>query len=261
MTVPARPEQPWSQRWPGWIFLVVILSLLVATYQGAGVSPGDLWKNRANIGAMAGDFLPPDFTQWRMYLAETWVTVQMAFWATALAVVCGVPLGLLGASNLAPTWVRLPVRWLMDAARAINEMVFALLFIVAVGPGTFAGVLALWVHTTGVLAKLFAEAAESIDAQPVDGIRATGAGSLVAIAYAVIPQVLPHWVSVSLYRFESNLRAASVLGIVGAGGIGMVLHDCIRSFEYPQTCAVLILFIAAVSLLDAVSARLRRAVL
>jgi phosphonate transport system permease protein len=146
----------------------------------------------------------------------------------------------------------------MDAARAINEMVFAMLFIVAVGLGPFAGVLALWVHTTGVLAKLFSEAVESIDQQPVDGIRATGASSTQEIVYGVIPQVLPLWISYSLYRFEANVRSASVLGMVGAGGIGQILWEIVRSFQYAETAAVLIILIASVTVIDLISSYIRR---
>ena len=109
-----------------------------------------------------------------------------------------------------------------------------MLFVVAVGLGPFAGVLALWVHTTGILAKLFSEAVEAIDPQPVEGIRATGANALEEIVYGVIPQVLPLWISYSLYRFESNVRSASVVGMVGAGGIGVVLWEIIRGFQYAR---------------------------
>jgi phosphonate transport system permease protein len=137
-------------------------------------------------------------------------------------------------------------------------MVFAMLFIVAVGLGPFAGVLALMVHTTGTLAKLFSEAVEAIDPRPVEGIRATGAHPLVEIVYGVIPQVLPLWLSFTLYRFESNVRSASVVGMVGAGGIGVVLFEVIRGFQYAQTCAVLIILVVSVSAIDLVSASLRR---
>jgi phosphonate transport system permease protein len=146
----------------------------------------------------------------------------------------------------------------MDAARAINEMVFAMLFVVAVGLGPFAGVLALWVHTTGILAKLFSEAVEAIDPQPVEGIRATGAHKLEEIGYGVVPQVLPLWISYSLYRFESNVRAAAVVGMVGAGGIGVVLWEIIRGFYYAETCAVLLIVIVTVSVVDLLSAQIRK---
>jgi phosphonate transport system permease protein len=137
-------------------------------------------------------------------------------------------------------------------------MVFAMLFVVAVGLGPFAGVLALFVHTTGVLAKLFSEAVEAIDHRPVEGIRATGANWLQEVIFGVIPQVLPLWVSYSLYRFESNVRSATVLGIVGAGGIGVVLWEYIRGFYYGETAAVMLVVIASVILLDLLSQRLRR---
>jgi phosphonate transport system permease protein len=234
------------------------LSVLAWAWQGADIRPMALWRDSANMATFAKDFFPPDFHDWRIYLHEMVITIHIAIWGTVLAVVCSIPLGLLSSQNLVPRWVYQPVRRLMDACRAINEMVFAMLFIVAVGLGPFAGVLALWVHTTGVLAKLFAEAVEAIDPRPVEGVRATGATGLEEVLYGVIPQVLPLWISYALYRFESNVRSASVVGMVGAGGIGVILFEVIRSFEYAQTCAVLLMLIVTVSLIDMVSSWLRQ---
>jgi phosphonate transport system permease protein len=239
----------------GW---VVVLAVLAWAWQGAEMRPLDLWKDAGNMGTFARDFFPPDFHDWRIYLKEMLVTLHIAVWGTVLAIVAAVPLGLLSAHNVAPVWVYQPVRRIMDACRAINEMVFAMLFIVAVGLGPFAGVLALFIHTTGTLAKLFAEAVEAIDPRPVEGIRATGAHKLAEIAYGVIPQVMPLWLSYSLYRFESNVRSASVVGMVGAGGIGVVLYEVIRSFQYAQTCAVLLMLVLTVTLIDVFSAWLRQ---
>jgi len=237
----------------------VVLAVLAGSWRGADMRPQDLWRDSANMAEFARGFFPPDFTDWRQYLEEMVVTLQIALWGTALAIVGSVPLSLLASGNITPWWVHQPVRRLLDACRSINEMVFALIFVVAVGLGPFAGVLALWVHTTGVLAKLFSEAVEAIDPQPVEGIRATGAHPLAEVLYGVIPQVLPLWTSYALYRFESNIRSASVVGMVGAGGIGMVLWEVIRGFQYPQTCAVLLMLIVTVTLIDVVSARLRKA--
>ena len=237
----------------------VLAALLAASWTGADMRPADLLRDSGNMVEYAASFFPPNFQDWRYYLQEMLVTIEIALWGTVLAVVCAVPLGLLSAGNIAPMWVRQPVRRLMDAARAINEMVFAMLFIVAVGLGPFAGVLALWVHTTGILAKLFSEAVEAIDPQPVEGIRATGANALEEIVYGVLPQVLPLWISYSLYRFESNVRSASVVGMVGAGGIGVVLWEIIRGFQYAQTCAVMIVIVASVIVIDMLSARIRQA--
>ncbi len=236
----------------------VVLMLLVWSWQGADMRPLDLWRDSANMAVFSKEFFPPNFHDWRIYLSEMVITVHIAIWGTALAIVCAIPLGLLSAENIAPPWVVQPIRRLMDACRAINEMVFAMLFIVAVGLGPFAGVLALWVHTTGVLAKLFAEAVEAIDPRPVEGVRATGANPLEEVLYGVIPQVLPLWISYSLYRFESNVRSASVVGMVGAGGIGVVLHESIRGFDYAETAAILVIIIACVTFIDLLSAWFRR---
>jgi phosphonate transport system permease protein len=235
--------------------------MLAASWHGADMRPLDLVRDAGNMAAYSRDFFPPDFRQWRLYIEETLVTLQIALWGTFLAVLCAVPLGLLCASNLAPAWVYQPLRRLMDAARAINEMVFAMLFVVAVGLGPFAGVLALWVHTTGSLAKLFSEAVEAIDPQPVEGIRATGASVLEEIVYGVLPQVIPHWISFTLYRLEANVRSASVVGMVGAGGIGVILWEIIRGFYYAQTCAVMIIVVLTVTLIDVISAKIRRAMI
>lgn len=210
------------------------------------------------MATFAADFFPPDFSQWQQYLGEMLVTLQIAVWGTALSIVLSTPLGLMSAENLVPWWIYQPTRRLMDACRAINEMVFAMLFVVAVGLGPFAGVLALFIHTTGVLAKLFSEAVEAIEPGPIEGVKATGANKLEEIIYGVLPQVMPLWISYSLYRFESNVRSATVVGMVGAGGIGVTLWEAIRGFQFQQTCALMVFIIVTVSLLDFMSQRLRK---
>ena len=239
----------------GWAVLLILLGW---AWQGADMRPIDLVKDSGNMRKFLAEFFPPNFREWRSYLREMVVTLHIAIWGTALAIVCAVPFGLLSSSNIVPWWIYQPVRRLMDACRAINEMVFAMLFIVAVGLGPFAGVLALWIHTTGTLAKLFSEAVEAIDPRPVEGVRATGANPLEEILYGVIPQVMPLWISYSLYRFESNVRSASVVGMVGAGGIGVILYEVIRGFEYAQTCAVMLIIIVFVTAIDLSSARIRK---
>lgn len=252
-TLPEPPRRSLAAA-AGW---AVFAALLAWSWQGAEMRPAALIRDAGNMGRFAADFFPPNFHEWRIYLDEMLVTLHIAVWGTVLAVVCAVPFGLLSSTNIVPVWVYQPVRRLMDACRAINEMVFAMLFIVAVGLGPFAGVLALWVHTTGTLAKLFSEAVEAIDPRPVEGVRATGASALEEIVYGVIPQVLPLWISYSLYRFESNVRSASVVGMVGAGGIGVVLFEAIRGFQYAQTSAVILIIIVFVTSIDLVSARIR----
>jgi phosphonate transport system permease protein len=210
---------------------------------------------------LAKDFFPPDFSDLKLYLEEMLVTLHIALWGTILAVIFSVPLGLMCSENVAPIWLRQPVRRLMDASRAINEMVFAMLFVVTVGLGAFAGVLALWIHTTGVLAKLFSEAVEAVDPQPIEGIRSTGAGKLTEIWFGILPQVFPLWISFTLYRFESNVRSATVVGMVGAGGIGVILWELVRGFLFKETFAAMLVIIVAVTIFDLLSQRLRKMVI
>ena len=255
------PPRDLKRTW-GWaIGWALFGGLLIWSWEGADMRPVALVEHADNMVRFVRGFFPPDFHDWRLYLEEMAITVQIAVWGTVLAVVCSVPLGILCSENLVPWWVYHPVRRVMDIFRAVNEMVFAMLFVVAVGLGPFAGTLALFVHTVGVLAKLFSEAVEAIDPRPVEGIRATGATSVQEIVFGVIPQVLPLWISYSLYRFESNVRSATVLGIVGAGGIGQLLYEVIRGFYYDQTAAILIIIIVTVSLLDIASQRLRKLII
>ena len=238
----------------------VLAIALMWSWDGADMRPLALYEDAANMAAFVDGFFPPNFYEWPTLLQEMIITVQIAIWGTILSVICAIPFGILSSENMVPWWLWQPVRRLMDGFRAINEIVFAMLFVVAVGLGPFAGVLALWIHTTGVLAKLFSEAVEAIDPQPVEGIKATGADKIQQVIYGVIPQVLPLWISYSLYRFESNVRSATVLGIVGAGGIGVILWEQIRGFDYAGTAATLIVIVASVTLIDVISQRLRKMV-
>ncbi|MBI1235065.1 MAG: phosphonate ABC transporter, permease protein PhnE [Alphaproteobacteria bacterium] len=217
-----------------------------------------LGANADRMGEYLAGFARPDFTEWQTYMEQILVTIQIALWGTFFAVVLAIPLGLLGASNIAPFWIRRPVRIVMDGLRAINELVVAAVFVAAVGLGPFAGVLALAFHTAGVLGKLFSEAVESIDEGPVEGVRATGAGPMNEVTWAVVPQVIPLWASYALYRFESNTRSATILGLIGAGGIGQVLIENIRSFEYGKTAVIIGIIIIAVTLVDMLSQVLRK---
>jgi phosphonate transport system permease protein len=149
------------------------------------------------------------------------------------------------------------VRRVLDLIRSIPDLVVALIFITAVGLGPFAGVMSIMFNTGGVLAKLFAEAVESIDKGPVEGVRATGANKLQEIVWGVIPQVAPLWTSYALYRFESSSRAATVLGIIGAGGIGQILYDSINAFQFDQTGCIVLVIVVAVSLIDLLSQVIR----
>ena len=218
---------------------------------------GEFFAGSDNMRKLSVEFVRPNFTDWRIYVAAMWLTVQMALWGTALALVIAVPLGLAGARNVSPIWVQQPVRRLLDALRSVPDLVIGAIFVAAVGLGPFAGVMALAVNTGGVLGKLFSEAVESIEKGPVEGVRATGAGPLQQIVWGVIPQVAPLWTSYALYRLEANARSATVLSLIGAGGIGQNLFDSINSFAFDQTSAIVIVIIVAVTGIDLLSQLIR----
>lgn len=241
------------------VLLIVVAIALALSFGPAEMSKAPLLvTDSEKMGTYLSGFLRPDFSQWDLYFEQIVITVQIALWGTFLAVVAAVPFGLLSARNVAPVWIVQPARRLMDLFRSINELVIATIFIVAAGLGPFAGVMALAVHTTGVLAKLFSEAVEAIEPGPVEGVRATGASRIQEVVWGVIPQVLPLWTSFALYRFESNARSSTVLGIIGAGGIGALLMQNIRSFNYERTAAIVILMVVAVVIIDNISQAIRK---
>ena len=235
-----------------------IIVLLVISFGPAEMSKlPKLFENSDNMRQFGREFLHPDFSDWTFLVSQMWLTVQIALWGTAIAVLIAVPLGLLGARNVTPSYVQLPIRRLMDVLRSVPDLVIGTIFVVAVGLGPFAGVMALALNTGGVLGKLFPEAVESIDKGPVEGVRATGAAPLQEVVWGVIPQVAPLWTSYALYRFESNSRAATVLGLIGAGGIGQILFDSLNSFSYSRVAAIAIVIVVAVTLIDLLSQTIR----
>jgi phosphonate transport system permease protein len=194
--------------------------------------------------------------KWLKLLADT---LLIAYVATVLGALFGFLLCFLAAGNLGvSTPVRFAVRRILEFCRTVPELVFALVFVIAFGLGPMAGVLAIVVHTTGALGKLFYEVLENIDQNPVEGLIASGASWTKTMRFAVLPQVLSNFVSYALLRFEINVRGASVMGFVGAGGIGQDLMEAIRKFYYPDVSAILVLIILTVALIDLVTERVRR---
>jgi phosphonate transport system permease protein len=194
--------------------------------------------------------------------AELWrsmlETVAMAYLGSMLAVVFAVPLGFLGARNIIPAAVfHFVTRRLFDGLRGLDQLIWALVFVRAMGLGPIAGILAIAVAETGVLAKLFAEAVESIDSKQVEGITSTGAGFVAGLRYGVLPQVLPVMISQTLYSIESNSREATILGLVGAGGIGLRLSERIQINAWDQVAYVILLILLSVAIIDTTSRYLR----
>ena len=206
--------------------------------------------------------LPPNWAFFERLVKPVVETIQIALWGTLLAVLLALPLCFLAARNLSPNLVVFHVmRQVLNALRGINEIIFALIFVAAVGLGPFSGVLALAIHGAGMLGKFFAEAVEEIDAGPVEALRATGAGPRMVIVFGVLPQVIPSWIASTLYRFEVNLRAATILGMVGAGGIGFELMSSLKLFQYQDTAVCVLVILALVMSADYLSSKLRARIL
>lgn len=218
-------------------------------------------------------FFPPNTNlgDIKTYALSMLETIQMAIVALVLSIIIAVPLSYMSSRNILD--ILIPSNSLFHLAlkraiyatatlianvcRSINEIVWALIFVSAVGLGPMAGILALSVHTAGVLSKLLSEGNESIDKGPVEALTTTGASFIKVLIYAVIPQTMPHFVSMALYRFESDVRSASILGFVGAGGIGFYLFDKIRAFENGDVCTIIIIIVISVWGLDKISAKIR----
>jgi phosphonate transport system permease protein len=221
------------------------------------------WGELADGLPQIGDFLrrsfPPDWRVLERLAGPTVETVQIALWGTLLALPMAILLSLLAARNLHGQWWLFQVtRQLLNAIRSINELILALIFVSAVGLGPFPGVLALAVHGAGMLGKFFADAIEEIDDGPLEALRATGARPLQVVVFAVLPQVATAWIAALLYRFEVNLRSATVLGMVGAGGLGFELVSSLKLFKYPETATCIVVITALVVAADFVSNQLRR---
>jgi phosphonate transport system permease protein len=252
------PIKPLGQRAFDFVLWGGIVVLLIISFGPAELNKFPLlFSNSENMRQFGAGFVRPDFSDWPNLVGKMWLTIQMALWGTTLAILLAIPFGLMGARNVAPPAIQIPVRRLMDLVRSVPDLVLGTAFLVAVGLGPFAGVLALSLNTGGVLAKLFAEAVESIDRGPVEGVRATGAAPLQEVFWGVIPQVAPLWTSYALYRFESNSRSATVLGLIGAGGIGQILFDSLNSFNYSLTAAISIVIVVAVTMIDLLSQTIR----
>lgn len=228
---------------------------------GAQMSWGELANGMPQIGDFLTRSVPPDWSILERLWAPALETLQIAIWGTLLSVILALPLSFIAASNLHSWhWLRRTTRQFLNVVRSINELILALVFVSAVGLGPFPGVLALALHGMGMLGKFFAESIEEIDDGPLQALRSAGATQLQIIAFGVIPQAITAWIAVVLYRFEVNLRSATVLGMVGAGGLGFELVSSLKLFRYQETATCIVVITAMVIAADLVSNSLRRRV-
>ena len=283
------------------VWLALSALILIWSFQGAKIRPGELIAGIPQIGATIARMLPPDFSKitdvknyyfpetltrtelllpvplteaqarlkkrwWDNTFPQTVVgatleTVQMAVAGTFLALLVAFPVGFLAARNTTPhPLVYRIIRTVLNFLRTIPDLALGLLFVAAVGLGAFAGTMALAIHTATVLGKLLSESVENIDEGVVEAIRTTGAGYSQILSFAVLPQILPDLISFTLYRLETNIRAASVLGLIGAGGIGYLMNASFRTFQYQEAAAIVLVLIALVVLVDYLSSRMRNMV-
>jgi phosphonate transport system permease protein len=251
--------RPATARWRDRGLWFAFFALLVFGLWWVDGTPQRIWDGLAKLGFLVRLMFPPSsggaFGELLYAMLET---LAMSFLGTLAAAIVAVPLGFLGARNILPNWFfHFGLRRSFDGLRAIDTLIWALIFVSAVGMGPFAGILAIACSDVAVFAKLYAEAIENIDRKPIESVRAAGGNRLQTIRLAILPQVLPVMLSHVLYFFESNTRSASILGIVGAGGIGLQLSERIRINNWDQALFIVIMILVTVALIDMGSRAIR----
>ncbi len=221
-----------------------------------------VWDSPEQMADLFGRMVPPDTTNLSTILWVLLETVNIATISTALSVVLAIPVAWLAAQNVTPNRATLWLgRLILVSSRSVNTIIWALLFVAIFGPGIVAGIVAITFRSIGFVGKLLGEAIEEIDRRPVEALEATGASKTAIIAYAIVPQVMPTLAAISILRWDINLRESTVLGLVGAGGIGIVLQGAIDTFRWQEAATVLLCILALVIAGEVVSAWLRRRIL
>ena len=219
---------------------------------GAVIRSGPRWRS------FFGDMLPPDWSVTGVVLYSTVETLMIALAGTAVAVVFAFPLGFLAATNVSPSWLAQPVKWLLGFIRSIPLILVAFICVMAVGLGPFPGMLAIAFHSLGMLGKFYAEELETADPGILAAVDGTGATWAQTLRYGLVPQSVPQLFSFTVYRFEMNFRDSAVLGLVGAGGIGYYIQLYMRSFQFEKVAVLLVVVVAVVTLLDQLTFWVRR---
>jgi len=241
--------------WAGLLLAAAVVALAVTGFFDAERFADGL----PALAQLGSEMIPPNFERWQLWLTPLRDTLAMSVAGTALTMVLSLPLALLAAPNTSPHPVVLRVaRTLLASCRSVPEIILGVIFVAAVGFGALPGVLALALHSTGMVAKFYAEAIEHVDPKPLEAAIAAGASRLQVITHAVLPQVLPQLADITIYRWEYHFRASAVLGIVGAGGIGFELMAALRLIKYDEVSAILLAILACVLVVDGLGAALRR---
>jgi phosphonate transport system permease protein len=236
----------------------VAVILLVWSFNGAEFNFAKLGEGTVNMGEFLSRLFPPTFDKFDIIVELLIETFQMAIVGTVLGAVLSLFVAFAAASNISPKWLYFPARWVMNVIRSVPDLVFALMFVSAVGLGPFAGILAMTLGSLGSIGKTFAEAMESVDRGPMVAMQAVGASKRQVIQYGVLPQAAPLLVSYTLLLFEGNVRGATILGLVGAGGIGLELTTAMRMYDYGHLSAIIICIVVLVTAIDQGSALIRK---
>ena len=247
----------WS--WKTFLSIVLFCSILVFIVKDLEIDFIKLVSDSSKyFGDILSRMLPPDFSNLNELIYAMFETIEIAFLGTFIAIVLSIPLGLFSARNLAPNYfIYIICKTIVIFFRAIPEFIIAMILVIAIGFGAMPGVLALGLHTMGFLAKFYAEDIEHINKGPIDALKSSGATKSQIISFGVIPQILPSFVANNLYILDRNVRMATMLGIVGAGGIGYELQSSFRMFEYERVSAIIILIFITIFLIDHFSAFIR----
>jgi phosphonate transport system permease protein len=233
--------------WPK-VAVVLLIAYVVYACAQMEISWARVQVGVDNAHRFFARLFPPNFERSDLLVKGLLESLQIAVLASVLGIVLALPIGLAGARNLMPAWVTWPARALIVTARSFHPVIVAILFVKAVGFGALAGILALTVASIGFIGKLFTEAIEEISEKQVEGVRATGAPFMSVLAFGVMPQVFSRFIGFSTYQLDSNLRNSTMVGIVGAGGIGGTLFAAFQRFDYDYVCAILISIIALIML-------------
>jgi phosphonate transport system permease protein len=240
------------------LFLIAIVVIYGWAWQGLKVDLQSLQDSGGYIADFVSRLFPPDLSILDVAGQRLLETIQMSLWGTTIGAIISLPIAILSASNLAPWWVRWGANFIQNVVRSIPSIILGLVFVAATGLGAPAGTLALGIYTVGYLGKFYQTAIESVDRYSLESLQVSGASWLQIAQYGVMPQVLPLLWGYTLYMFEYNIRAASVLGVVGAGGIGFELVNYIRGFEYNKATTMMLVLLVVVTAIDIFSGQLRR---
>jgi phosphonate transport system permease protein len=241
------------------LVLTIAIICLVALWQTGVFDVERFIEGAPAVAQLASEMMPPNFSRWQSWLKPLLDTLAMSIAGTTLAVILSLPLALLAAPNTTPNPIVYRVtRIVLAAFRSVPEIILGILLVAVVGFGALPGVLALALHSMGMVAKFYAETIEHVDPKPLEAATAAGASRMQIITHAVLPQVLPQLADITIYRWEYHFRASAVLGIVGAGGIGFELMAALRLIKYDEVSAILLTILACVVIVDSIGAALRR---